>query len=111
MPALAIHRIMVTVLYFAQLPMGSGGQIGQGLDRLILTPAARRDAIIQLMRSAQNTMALSMFRCDDFMIVDEVAAAVHRGVKVRILITQRARGWRQKLKELTALLLSLGADV
>ena len=91
--------------------MGSGGQIGQGMDRLIFTPAARRDAILDLLRSARHTIALSMFRCDDFAIVDEVAAAVRRGVNVRILITQRARGWRQKLKDLTALLKSLGADI
>jgi len=52
-----------------------------------------------------------MFRCDDFAIVDEVAAAVKRGVQVRVLITQRARGWKQRLQELTALLKSLGADV
>jgi phosphatidylserine/phosphatidylglycerophosphate/cardiolipin synthase-like enzyme len=91
--------------------MGSGGEIGQGTDRLILSPAARRDAILQLLRSAQRTIVLSMFRCDDFAVVDEVAAAVKRGVHVRILITQRAHGWRQRLKDLTALLKSLGADV
>jgi len=52
-----------------------------------------------------------MFRCDDFSIVDELSSAVKRGVEVRILITQRARGWKEKLKDLTALLRSLGADV
>ena len=81
------------------------------MDRLVLTPAARRDAVLELMRSARHSIILSMFRCDDFKIVDEVAAAVKRGVNVRVLITQRARGWRQKLKDLTALLRSLGADV
>jgi cardiolipin synthase len=91
--------------------MGSGGQIGQGMDRLVLTPAARRDAVLELLRSARHTLILSMFRCDDFAIVDEVAAAVRRGVQVRVLITQRARGWKQRLQELTALLKSLGADV
>src|SRR4029079_8293585 len=30
---------------------------------------------------------------------------------VRVLITQRARGWKEKLKDLTALLRSLGAEV
>ena len=91
--------------------MGSGQQIGQGIDRLVVAPAARRDAILQLLRSARQTIILSMFRCDDLSILDEVAAAVQRGVNVRILITQRARGWKKKLKELTLLLKSLGADV
>jgi phosphatidylserine/phosphatidylglycerophosphate/cardiolipin synthase-like enzyme len=80
-------------------------------DQLILAPAARRDAVIDLMRSARHTLILSMFRCDDFSIVDELAAAVRRDVRVRVLITQRARGWKEKLKELTALLKSLGAEV
>ena len=90
--------------------MGSG-EIGQGTDRLLLAPAARRDAVIQLMRSAERELLLSMFRCDDFTIVDELASAVKRGVNVRVLITKRARGWKEKLKDLTALLRSLGADV
>src|SRR5262245_59504047 len=81
------------------------------MDRLILAPDARRDAVLQLIRSARRTLILSMFRCDDFAIVDELASAVERGVHVRILITQRARGWKEKLKELTALLRSLGAEV
>ena len=80
-------------------------------ERLILAPAGRRDAVVGLMRSAQRTLLLSIFRCDDFTIVDELAAAVKRGVHVRVLITQRARGWKEKLKELTLLLRSLGADV
>jgi phosphatidylserine/phosphatidylglycerophosphate/cardiolipin synthase-like enzyme len=83
----------------------------QGIDRLILAPAARRDAVLNLMRSAERTLMLSMFRCDDFSIVDELASAVKRGVQVRVLITQRARGWKEKLKELTGLLRSLGAEV
>ena len=59
------------------------------------------------MRSAKRELVLSMFRCDDFTIVDELATAVKRGVRVRVLITQRARGWKEKLKDLTALLKSL----
>jgi cardiolipin synthase len=86
-------------------------EIDQRTDRLVLSPAERRQAIIEFMRSAERELALSMFRCDDFGIIDEVAAAVNRGVRVRVLITQRARGWREKLKDLTALLRSLGAEI
>src|SRR5262245_38473902 len=86
-------------------------QISEGRDRLILNPAERRHAILEFMRSAERELSLSMFRCDDFGIIDEVAAAVQRGVRVRVLITQRARGWKEKLKELTALLRSLGAEI
>src|SRR5215831_936366 len=86
-------------------------KIGQQTDRLIVAPPERRNAVLDLMRSADHSLLLSMFRCDDFTVVDELAAAVRRGVRVRILITQRARGWKEKLKDLTALLRSLGADV
>jgi len=91
--------------------MGTGGPIGQGFDRLILAPASRRDAVLDLLRSAKRNVILSLFRCDDFTVLDEVAAAVQRGINVRVLITQRARGWKQRLKDLTALLMSIGADV
>src|SRR6266516_488639 len=97
--------------YTARSFMGSGEQIGQGNDRLVLAPAARRDAVLQLLRSARQAITLSIFRCDDFGVLDEVAAAVQRNVSVKILITQRAHGWKNKLKELTLLLQSLGADV
>jgi phosphatidylserine/phosphatidylglycerophosphate/cardiolipin synthase-like enzyme len=63
------------------------------------------------MRSAHRELVLSIFRCDDFGVIDELASAVKRGVQVRILITRRARGWRAKLKDLTALLQSAGAEV
>jgi len=86
-------------------------KIGQQTDRLIVAPPERRNAILDLMRSADHSLLLSMFRCDDFTVVDELAAAVRRGVRVRVLITQRARGWKERLKDLTALLKSLGADV
>jgi len=63
------------------------------------------------MRSARRRLLLSIFRCDDFAIVDELAEAVKRGADVRVLMTQRARGWKTKLKDLAALLRSFGADV
>ena len=81
------------------------------MDWLVLAPAARRPAILDLMRSAERRLALSMFRCDDFAVLDEVAAAVKRKVQVRVLITRRARGWKRRLKELRALLASTGALV
>src|SRR5690242_8999805 len=86
-------------------------EIDQRIDRLVLSPAERRQSIIEFMRSAERELSLSMFRCDDFGIIDEVAAAVRRGVRVRVLITQRARGWKEKLKELTVLLRSTGAEI
>jgi cardiolipin synthase A/B len=89
----------------------ASGEITQRTDRLILAPAARREAVLQLIRSTQRSLVLSVFRCDDFKMLDELAAAVKRGVRVRVLMTQRARGWREKLKDLAAVLRSFGAEV
>src|SRR5215467_10478232 len=39
-------------------------------EQLILSPADRRDAVLNLIASAQRDLALSVFRCDDFRILD-----------------------------------------
>ena len=44
--------------------------ISQRTDRLVFAPEERRAAVIELMRSAQRELVLSMFRCDDMSIVD-----------------------------------------
>jgi cardiolipin synthase len=81
------------------------------VERLVLAPAGRRDSVLELMRSARARLVLSLFRCDDFTILDEIAACVKRNVSVRVLMTRRARGWKRRLEELRALLQSLGAEV
>lgn len=81
------------------------------VDRLVLAPTARRDAVLHVIRSAQRRLVLSVFRCDDFQVLDELVAAIRRDVQVHVLITRRARGWKRRLKELGALLKSAGAQV
>ena len=80
-------------------------------DRLVLNPAMRREAIIEFLRSARRRIVLSLFRCDDTAIVDEVAASVSRGVGVQILMTQRAHGWNRRLRNLFVELQTTGATV
>ena len=74
-------------------------------------PWERREAILQVIRSARRRLILSLFRCTDFRILRELAAAVERGVQVDALLTPRARGWRKKLEDLGALLDSMGVRV
>src|SRR5215216_481010 len=80
-------------------------------ERVFLEPEERRDVIVQVIRSARQRLILSLFRCTDFRILHELAAAVERGVRVEALLTPRARGWRKKLENLDALLDSMGVHV
>ncbi|MGH9674334.1 MAG: phospholipase D-like domain-containing protein [Bryobacteraceae bacterium] len=80
-------------------------------ERVIVTPAKRRDAVIEVLRNARRRLILSLFRCDDFEVLDEVGEALERGVEVRILMTPRARGWGKRLKNLWMLLESMGAEL
>ncbi|MDX2152956.1 MAG: phospholipase D-like domain-containing protein [Bryobacteraceae bacterium] len=80
-------------------------------ERLILEPAGRRAAILDLIHSARNHIALSMFRCTDIKVLDKLAEALERGVRVELLLTQRAKGWEKKIRELGLYLESMGARV
>ena len=85
---------------------------GQGaLEEIVLEPIERRDAILGAIRSAEASVALSIFRCHDFKIMDELADALGRGVRVRLLLTAHAKGWDERLKDLAAYLSSMGAEV
>ena len=52
-----------------------------------------------------------MFRCTDFKIMDALGEALSRGVAVELLLTQRAKGWEKKIRELGQYLESMGAHV
>lgn len=81
------------------------------LEQLVLSPADRRNAIVDLIGSAERELLVSVFRCDDFRILDALADAVGRGVRVKALMTPRAKNWSKRLKDLEALLESMGAEV
>lgn len=80
-------------------------------DRVVFEPGTRRDAFVEIIREAQRELVLSIFRCDDFIILDELAAAVDRKVRVRALVTPSAKNWNRKLRELEKMLTSMGAEV
>jgi phosphatidylserine/phosphatidylglycerophosphate/cardiolipin synthase-like enzyme len=80
-------------------------------DRVVIEPAERRAAVLQVIRGAQRRLGLTIFRCNDLDVLDEVAAAVRRGVEVDVLLTRRARGWRRRLDKLQVRLQKLGARV
>jgi len=80
-------------------------------DLLILAPAERRDTLLHVIRGARKRLILSLFRCDDAKVIEELSEALERNVKVETLLTRRAKGWEKKLKDLHTSLEDLGADV
>lgn len=80
-------------------------------ERMILAPEERREAILQVMCSARERLLLSLFRCTDFKLLDALAEARKRGVRVEVLLTRRAKGWKKRLKKLRAFLEGMGAQV
>ena len=79
--------------------------------QLIFKPEERRQAVIDAFRSATRTLKLSIFRCDDSGITDEITAAIRRHVDVKILVSMRARGSRKRLNRLAEFLNSAGAKI
>ena len=54
---------------------------------------------------------LSLFRCDDFSVLDALAAALERGCEVEAMLTKRAKGGKKRLKKLWGALEEMGAVV
>ena len=81
------------------------------VDRVVTSVADRRGAIIEVIRGARKTLALSLFRCTDADVLAELARATARGVTVEVLITARAKGGQAKLKQMAAALERAGAAV
>lgn len=67
-------------------------------EHLALDPAERRACVLTFIRRASSTLSLSVFRCDDVDVAQSLAAARQRGVDVRVLITNRAKGSKWELR-------------
>ena len=82
-----------------------------GTERVVLDPADRRPTVLEAIESATERVALSMFRCRDFKIMDKLAQALSRKVQVELLLTRRAKGWEKDIRSLGMYLESMGAQV
>ena len=69
-------------------------------ERLVLEPAERREALLGVIGSAKRRLVLSLFRCDDFTVLDALANALERGCEVEAILTKRAKGGKKRLKKL-----------
>jgi cardiolipin synthase len=80
-------------------------------DDVIVAPDERRDAVLRVIGAARERLILSIFRCDDLAVIDGLADALRRKVRVEVLITGRAKGWQERLQRLWVLLESMGATL
>jgi phosphatidylserine/phosphatidylglycerophosphate/cardiolipin synthase-like enzyme len=79
--------------------------------RIYIEPADRREAMLKLIGGARERLVLSLFRCNDYGVLDALAAALERGVKVEAILTKRAKGGKKPLKKLWEALEEMGAVV
>jgi cardiolipin synthase len=80
-------------------------------ERLVLAPAERKAALLGVIGAARRRLVLSLFRCDDFSILDALASALERGCEVEAILTKRAKGGKKRLKKLWGALEEMGAVV
>jgi len=80
-------------------------------DRVVIAIEDRRAAILEIIRHAKRHISLSLFRCNDDAIFEELEKATARGVEVEVLTTSRAKGGRKKLAKMRASLDKTGATV
>ena len=69
-------------------------------EHLTLDPDDRRASVLSFIRGASRTLCFTVFRCDDVDVARSLAAAQRRGVDVRVLITNRAKGSKWALRAL-----------
>jgi phosphatidylserine/phosphatidylglycerophosphate/cardiolipin synthase-like enzyme len=72
---------------------------------------ARKAALLGVIGAAKRRVILSLFRCDDFSVLDALAAALERGCEVEAVLTKRAKGGKKRLKKLWSALEEMGAVV
>jgi phosphatidylserine/phosphatidylglycerophosphate/cardiolipin synthase-like enzyme len=86
---------------------------GQGTppDRLVVSLDERRPALVEVIRGARRRITLSLFRCNDEVVFNELKDAVDRGVAVEVLVTSRAKGGKKKMEQLWRALEQTGASL
>jgi phosphatidylserine/phosphatidylglycerophosphate/cardiolipin synthase-like enzyme len=80
-------------------------------DTVVTAPTERRDAVVNAIRQARERLALSLYRCNDKTIFDELTQARQRGVQVDVLVTSRSSGGRKRLRRLWRALEETGVSL
>jgi phosphatidylserine/phosphatidylglycerophosphate/cardiolipin synthase-like enzyme len=90
---------------------GRRPNVSKAQERLVLDAAERKAALLGVIGAAKRRLILSLFRCDDFSVLDALAAALERGCEVEAILTKRAKGGKKRLKKLWGALEDMGAVV
>ena len=77
-------------------------------DQVVTSVADRRSTILDVIRNARESIAVSLFRCNDAEVFAELARATARGVRVDAVITSRAKGGKADTTRLDRLLYPFG---
>jgi len=80
-------------------------------DEVVTAPADRRDIVVRTIRQAREHLCLSLFRCNDRIVFDELKQARERGVRVDVLVTSRAAGGKKRQRKLWRKLEETGATL
>ncbi len=83
----------------------------QPSDEVVTSPAERRDVVLQTIRQARTRLAMSLFRCNDKAVFEELRQARQRGVSVDVLVTSRAGGGKKRLRKLWRALEATGVTI
>jgi cardiolipin synthase A/B len=84
---------------------------GVSPDRLVVLVDERRAALLDVIRHARSRITLSLFRCNDDAVFEELTEATARGVAVEVLVTSRAKGGQKKMAKLWRALEQTGASL
>jgi cardiolipin synthase A/B len=80
-------------------------------DAVVTAPGDRREIVVATIRQARERLALSLYRCNDQAIFDELKRARERGVQVDVLVTSRSSGGRKRLRKLWQALEATGVSL
>jgi cardiolipin synthase A/B len=80
-------------------------------DAIVTAPGDRREVVVTTIRQARERLALSLYRCNDRAIFDELKQARARGVQVDVLVTSRSGGGRKQSRKLWRALEETGVSL
>jgi cardiolipin synthase len=87
------------------------GPANQDRDAVVTAPDDRRAVVIHAIQHARERLVLSLYRCNDQTIFDELKRANDRGVRVDVLVTSRSGGGKKRLRKLWRALEQTGVAI